>query len=104
MSKKPIQMPYKSLITILRNTLIVGFALCYYNCETQHVKTKNESGIETLIKQNKDVTVIGQTFNTALDFTKITASNLVSTGVYQTQIKSSLTFKNCVFNQFQRMI
>lgn len=69
------------------------------SCATQNVKNKTGISVEDLIKQGKDVYIEGKKFEHEIDFTSYLSSVLISEGVYQCNIKSCITFKNCVFDK-----
>jgi uncharacterized protein YjbI with pentapeptide repeats len=52
--------------------------------------------LEDLLSEGKDVFYDGVTFDQDIDFTRF-EKNLVSEGVYQVRIASSVTFRNCIF-------
>ncbi|MCU0370540.1 MAG: pentapeptide repeat-containing protein [Bacteroidales bacterium] len=55
-----------------------------------------KGGLDDLIESGKDVFFKDMTFNEDIDFTKY-GKNLISEGVYQVRIVSSITFQNCIF-------
>jgi len=59
--------------------------------------TQNSENIEDLIELGKDVFIKDQTFDRDIDFTQF-KKNLISEGIYQVKIISSITFLNCTFN------
>lgn len=69
------------------------------SCATQNVKNKTGESLKDLISQGKDVYVEDKRFENEIDFTSYVNSILVSEGVYQSNIKSSITFKNCIFDK-----
>jgi len=58
--------------------------------------SQNKGSLENLIREGKDVFFKDVTFENDIDFTQF-SSNLVSEGVYQVRIVSSVTFQNCIF-------
>lgn len=60
--------------------------------------TKQDSKLEDMIRAGEDVFYENLTFNDDIDFTKLLQPNLISEGIYQVRIISSITFKNCTFN------
>lgn len=68
-------------------------------CTTQNVNNKTGVSLEDFIRQGKDVYVEDKRFENEIDFTSYVNNILVSEGVYQSNIKSSITFKNCVFDK-----
>lgn len=65
-------------------------------CASSNVPQKNGS-FEDLITAGKDVFFKDMTFDKDIDFTQFN-KNLISEGVYQVRIVSSVTFQNCTFN------
>lgn len=61
------------------------------NMATQELKLKD------MIRAGEDVFIENQTFSEDIDFTKMLKPNLISEGIYQVRIISSITFKNCTF-------
>jgi len=66
------------------------------SCASGNVPPKKES-IEDLIKAGENVFFQDMTFDDDIDFTQF-ERNLISDGVYQVRIISSVTFQNCTFN------
>lgn len=58
--------------------------------------SQNKASFEDLIENGKDVFFKDMTFDQDIDFTQFKA-NLISEGVYQVRISSSVTFQNCIF-------
>jgi hypothetical protein len=58
--------------------------------------SQNKGSIEDLITDGKDVFFKDMTFDQDIDFTQFN-KNLISEGVYQVRIVSSVTFQNCTF-------
>lgn len=57
----------------------------------------SEKNMEEMIRSGEDLYFENQTFSEDIDFTKILKPNLISDGIYQVRIISSMTFKNCTF-------
>ena len=74
---------------------IILTGLLLTNCASSNVPQKNMD-FEELIISGKDVYFKDMTFEQDIDFTKF-EKNLVSEGVYQVRIVSSITFHNCIF-------
>ena len=55
------------------------------------------SNFEDALRNGTDVLVQNKTIEADLDFTKLTNPNMVSVGVLQGKIGSSVTFQNCTF-------
>jgi len=73
---------------------LLGLFICTCaSCSEIHKKTK----LEDLILKGKDVFFKDITFEDDIDFTEF-SKNLISEGVYQVRITSSITFQNCTFN------
>jgi hypothetical protein len=66
------------------------------NCASSNVP-QNQGSFEDLIKSGEDVFYKDVTFDQDIDFTQFN-KNLISEGVYQVRIISSVTFQNCTFN------
>jgi len=64
-------------------------------CTCSSVGPQKEN-LESLIESGKDVYFKDVTFNQDIDFTRF-SKNLISEGVYQVRIVSSVTFENCIF-------
>jgi hypothetical protein len=58
--------------------------------------SQNKGSFEDLITDGKDVFFKDMTFDHDIDFTQFN-KNLISEGVYQVRIVSSVTFENCTF-------
>jgi hypothetical protein len=58
--------------------------------------SQNKGNFEDLITDGKDVFFKDMTFDHDIDFTQFN-KNLISEGVYQVRIVSSVTFQNCTF-------
>lgn len=76
--------------------LIILAGLLLTTCASSNVSKENASYKE-LIAAGQDVLIKDQTFTEDIDFTQF-AKNLISEGVYQVRIVSSITFQNCTFN------
>jgi hypothetical protein len=57
----------------------------------------DKGNIKKLIQAGKDVFIENVTFTDAVDFTEMFPANPVGEGLYQVRIASSVTFKNCTF-------
>lgn len=58
--------------------------------------SNNKENLDDLIREGKDVFFKDVTFENDIDFTRF-EKNLISEGVYQVRISSSVTFQNCIF-------
>lgn len=74
--------------------IITGIILT--NCASSNIP-QNRGSLEDLIKSNKDVYFKDVIFDYDIDFTQF-SRNLISEGVYQVRILSSVTFENCTFS------
>jgi hypothetical protein len=79
----------RRLLIILSGLIISGSA-----CGNAPQGREN---FEDLVKSGKDVFFKDMTFAEDIDFTQF-EKNLISEGVYQVRIISSITFQNCTFN------
>lgn len=75
--------------------LVLITAIIMTTCASSNVK-QNKGGFEDLIVAGKDVYFKDMTFTEDIDFTQF-EKNLISEGVYQVRITSSVTFQNCTF-------
>jgi len=66
-------------------------------CATSNMPVK-ATNLEEMIRNGEDLYFENQTFEEDIDFTKILKPNMISEGIYQVRIVSSVTFKNCTFN------
>jgi len=66
-------------------------------CATSNMPAK-ATNLEEMIRNGEDIYFENQTFEEDIDFTKILKPNMISEGIYQVRIVSSVTFKNCAFN------
>jgi len=80
----------------MKNYLIILAVLFMTNCASSNI-SKDKAGFEDLIIAGQDVFIEDQTFNGDIDFTQF-EKNLISEGIYQVRIVSSITFQNCTFN------
>lgn len=69
------------------------------SCATQPSSTSEGVGIKDLIKKNLPVYIENKTIEEVMDFTSFSETHLISEGVYQVNINSNITFKNCVFRK-----
>ncbi len=83
----------------MKHFALVLVALLQMSCATQNSSTNDDNSMKSLIKNKQSVYIENKTFNEIIDFTSFLESNLISEGIYQTQINSSITFKNCIFNK-----
>lgn len=58
-----------------------------------------EKSLEELIKMQKAIVIEGKIFDDAIDFTSILEKKLIGENIYQVDVESVVTFKNCVFNE-----
>jgi uncharacterized protein YjbI with pentapeptide repeats len=79
----------------MRIYFVVLLGIIMATCASSNVP-KNKGSFEELIISGKDVFFKDITFNDDIDFTQF-ENNLISEGVYQVCIKSSVTFQNCTF-------
>ena len=82
-------------IITMKIYLIILTALLTATCASSSVPG-NKDSFEDLILEGKDVYYKDVTFEEDIDFTQFD-KNLVSEGVYQVRIVSSITFQNCIF-------
>ena len=75
--------------------LILLTAMITANCASCSVPG-NKDIFEDLIREGKDVYFKDVTFENDIDFTQFD-KNLVSEGVYQVRVVSSVTFQDCIF-------
>ncbi|HEY9114150.1 MAG TPA: pentapeptide repeat-containing protein [Bacteroidales bacterium] len=75
--------------------LIVITAIIMTTCASSNV-SQNKGSFEDLIIAGKDILFKDMTFTEDIDFTQF-EKNLISEGVYQVRIASSVTFQNCTF-------
>ncbi|MFH1119178.1 MAG: pentapeptide repeat-containing protein [Bacteroidota bacterium] len=66
------------------------------NCASTHLD-KSRDSLENQLRTGVDVFIENKTFREVIDFTGILLSNPVSEGMQQARFTSSITFKNCVF-------
>lgn len=69
------------------------------SCATQNSSTTEGIGIKDLIKKNLAVYIENKTIEEAIDFTSFLETHLISEGIYQVNVNSNITFKNCVFKK-----
>jgi hypothetical protein len=77
----------------LYNIFLAGMVILTCTCSSVSPQKDN---LESLIESGKDVYFKDVTFNQDIDFTKF-SKNLISEGVYQVRVVSSVTFENCIF-------
>jgi hypothetical protein len=75
--------------------LIILMAITMVTCGSSNGQ-RNKESIEDLIKEGENVFFKDKTFEEDIDFTRFD-KNLISEGVYQVRITSSITFQNCIF-------
>jgi hypothetical protein len=75
--------------------LVVLMSFLVTMCASSNIPENKES-LEDLISAGKDVYFKDVTFEEDIDFTKFD-KNLISEGVYQVRIISSITFQDCIF-------
>jgi hypothetical protein len=75
--------------------LIILTALTMVTCASSNAQ-RNKGNFEDLIKEGENVFILDKTFEEDIDFTQFD-KNLISEGVYQVRITSSITFQNCIF-------
>jgi len=73
--------------------IITGIIMA--TCASSNVPL-SKGNFEDLIIEGKDVFYKNMTFDQDIDFTQF-KKNLISEGVYQVRIVSSITFQNCIF-------
>lgn len=83
----------------MKHFILTLVALVQLSCATQNSSSKEENGMKDLIKKDQPVYIENQTINEVIDFTSFLEKHLISEGVYQVNINSGITFKNCVFNK-----
>jgi hypothetical protein len=75
--------------------LFIITGLIMSTCASSRASNNKES-FNDLIREGKDVFIKDVTFENDIDFTQF-EKNLISEGVYQVRITSSITFQNCIF-------
>lgn len=81
----------------MKYILLTIFALLNWSCGTQKVSKNSTNSLKTLIRSDKNVYVENKVFYDEIDFTSFIEENLISHGIYQVNIKSSITFNKCTF-------
>lgn len=76
--------------------LILLTSILLTTCASGNI-TKDKDTFENMIRSGKDILIQNQTFDKDIDFTQF-EKNLISEGIYQVRISSSITFVNCTFN------
>jgi uncharacterized protein YjbI with pentapeptide repeats len=76
-------------------TLITFSLLLTLSCCSGDI---DEQSLMTMLKSGKDIYVENKTFNSDVDFTTVNPAYMESPGMYRSEVSSSVTFKNCVFN------
>ena len=79
------------LITI---TAVILFSIL--SCYSKKGKENNE--ITAAIKEGRDILISNKTFNDDIDLTSILKSNREAQDIFRSNIASSVTFENCIFN------
>ena len=69
------------------------------SCASQQVQSKKDHSYKDLIRNGKEVYVEDKTFEDIVDFTALLKAHPTAHNVGQVNIKSSLTFKNCIFKK-----
>jgi len=75
--------------------LLAFIGIIMTTCASSNMSQKN-GNLEEMIRSGKDVFIHDMTFTEDIDFTQF-EKNLISEGVYQVRIVSSVTFQNCTF-------
>lgn len=83
----------------MRYFVIMMVALVQMSCATPNTSTKEENSMKDLVRRDQPIYMEHQTIDEAIDFTSFLDSHLISEGVYQVNVRSGITFKNCVFNK-----
>jgi uncharacterized protein YjbI with pentapeptide repeats len=83
------------LSKMMKIYLFIITVLIVSTCASSNLSPKRET-FENLISEGKDVYFKDVTFENDIDFTQF-EKNLISEGVYQVRIVSSVTFQNCIF-------
>lgn len=89
------QLKHKSM----KYSLLAFVVLAQLSCATQNSSTKEDNSIKNLIQKNQPVYIENQTIDELIDFTSFLDKHLISEGIYQVNILSGITFKNCVFTK-----
>ncbi len=76
--------------------LIILTGLLMTTCASGNI-SKEKADFKDLIIAGQDVFIKDQTFKGDIDFTQF-EKNLISEGIYQVRIVSSVTFQNCTFD------
>ena len=85
---------------MMKYIIIVLVAFIFLSCISQNAAiSQKEMSIEDLIKGGHDVVIKGEIFKEEIDFTQYVRKHFVGIEVHQTEILSSITFVECVFNQ-----
>lgn len=79
--------------------LILLMAFLYSSCATQNRQPQQDGSLTALIRSGQNVYFENQAFDEAVDFTAFLPENLISPGVYQSAVPSSITFKGCTFKK-----
>ncbi|MEZ5007252.1 MAG: pentapeptide repeat-containing protein [Chitinophagales bacterium] len=80
--------------------LVLFAAIIFMSCISKNAQeNKADTSIANLIKTEKVVLIENKIFDEAIDFTTYLPKNLIGDNIYQVDVKSSITFKNCVFNE-----
>lgn len=79
----------------MKSIKVFMFFLLMTSCASGHVRQTKES-FDDLVLAGKDVFFKDVTFENDIDLTKF-EKNLISEGVYQVRIVSSITFQDCIF-------
>jgi len=83
----------------MKYVLLLMAALTQLSCATQNASNNKDNNLKQLIQNEQHVYIENQTIDELLDFTSFFNTHLISEGVYQVNIKSSITFKKCIFNK-----
>lgn len=82
----------------MRYVVLILATVFNSSCATQSVKNKTGVSLGDLIRRGEDVYVEGERFENEIDFASYVDNILVSEGVYEGKIRSSIVFKNCIFD------
>jgi uncharacterized protein YjbI with pentapeptide repeats len=75
----------------------LAYIALFSNCTSSKMTTVSTSNPEEAISKGDDVFIQDKTIAADLDFTKLVAHNLISEGVMQGKVGSSVTFSRCIF-------
>jgi len=83
----------------MKYVVLIWVALVQMSCATQNSSPNEDRSMKDLIKNSQSVDINDKTINDIVDFTSYVDKHLISEGVYQVNINSNITFKNCIFKK-----